>query len=132
MVAAVRGVCSGAFEKRIEELEQRTYADPALADLKAKLVEAKQLVLKGIAFAKERGAEYTDLHGRRLVDAAIAVLIGHLFLGQAAASERKKAVAHRFIQTELPGIQRDITVVCSGDKSAMEQYDLLAGPVPAA
>ena len=132
VVAAVRGVCSGAFEKRVDEFEQRPCSDPALADLKVRLAEGKQLVMKGIAFAKERGAEYTDLYGRKLVDSAIAVLVGHLFLGQAAANERKKAVAKRFIDTRLPDIRRDIDMVCSGDRMAMEQYDLLAGPAPAA
>ncbi len=132
VVAAVRGVCSGAFEKRIDELEQKQYTDAVLADLKAKLGEGKQLVLKGVAFVKERGAEYTDLYGRKLVDSAIAVLVGHLFLSQAVANDRKKLVARRYIETRLPEIRRNIELVCSGDKSTMEQYELLAGPAPAA
>ena len=40
--------------------------------------------------------------GRRLVDAAIAVIIGHLFLRQGAVNDRKKRVAKRFIETRLP------------------------------
>jgi len=67
-----------------------------LAGLRQKLVEAKSLVLKGIARVKERGAEYMDLYGRRLVDSAITVLVGHLFLKQATASDRKRHVAKRF------------------------------------
>ena len=101
VVAAVRGVCSGAWEKRIDELEMREYGDAVLANLKAKLAEGKSLVLKGIAIAKEKGAAYMDLYGRKLVDIAIAVLVGHLFLGQAEKNDRKKAVARRYIETNL-------------------------------
>ncbi len=130
IVAAVRGVCSGAFEKHVEEFEQREYADETLAGLKAKLIEGRQLVQKGIAFVKERGSEYMDLYGRRLVDSAIAVLVGHLFLGQATASDRKRSVTKRFIGQHLPTIRRDIDLVCSGDVSALQDYNTLAGPVP--
>jgi len=131
IVAAVRGVCSGAFEKHVEEFEKHEYDDALLAALKARLVEGKQLVLKGIAFIKERGTEYMDLHGRRLVDSAIAVLIGHLFLRQATASERKRQVAKRFIEQAMPTLRRDIEVVCSGDQTPVQEYEVLAGPVPA-
>lgn len=132
IVAAVRGVCSGAFEKRVEELERHEYTDKLLHELKQKLDDAKQLVLKGVGFVKQRGADYMDLYGRKLVDAAAAVLIGHLFLGQAAANERKKQVARRFIDSQLPAIRRDIELVCSGDQSVLEDYHTLAGPPPAA
>ncbi len=130
VVAAVRGVCSGAFERKVDEYELAEYADAELIALKAKLGEAKALMQKGIAVAKEKGAEYMDLYGRKLVDSAIAVLVGHLFLGQAAKNARKKAVAKRFIDTRLSDIRRDIELICSGDTTAMSQYDVIAGPVP--
>lgn len=132
IVAAVRGVCSGAFEKFADELEQATYPDPSLVALQSRLVEARQLVAKAIAFVKEKGASYMDLAGRRLVDSAIAVIVGHLFLPQAMKNDHKKAVARRFIETQLPNIRRDVELICSGDRSALEQYELLAGPLPAA
>ncbi len=132
VVAAVRGVCSGAFEKYAEELEHARYTDDALAALAAKLAEARQLIAKAIAFTKERGATYMDLYGRKLVDSAIAIIVGHLFLDQAAKCDRKKAVARRFIQTRLPEIRRDVEMICSGDCSAMDDYATLAGPLPPA
>ena len=130
IVAAVRGVCSGAWEKRIDELETREYGDPTLANLKSKLAESKALVQKAIVIAKEKGAQYMDLYGRKLVDSAIAVLVGHLFLGQAEKNDRKKFVARRYIETNLATIRRDVDLICSGDVSPMEQYDVIAGPVP--
>lgn len=128
IVAAVRGVCSGAFEKRLSEFEEHEYFDKSLHGLKQRLLEAKQLVLEGITFVKEQGVEYMDLYGRKLVDAAIAVFVGHLLLQQANSNDRKKRVARRFIETTFPTIQRDITLLKSGDKSALEEFATLAGP----
>ena len=132
IVAAVRGVCSGAFEKYTDEFELIAPKDSTLAPLAANLVEARQLLAKGIAFAKERGGAYVDLYGRKLVDCAIAIIVGHLFLSQAATNDRKKAVAKRYIQTNLPTIRRDVELICSGDLSALDQYATLAGPLPPA
>jgi alkylation response protein AidB-like acyl-CoA dehydrogenase len=131
IVAAVRGVCGGTFEKLVGEYEQHEYNDPALVELKDKLDRGKEQVLEGVAFVKERGGDYMDLYGRKLVDSAAAIIIGHLLLRQAAASERKRHVARRFIETSLPTIKRDIELVRSGDQSVMEHFDALAGPPPA-
>lgn len=130
VVAAVRGVCSGVFEKRAEEMEQIAYSDPALQALQQKLIAARQQSQKAITVAKEKGAEYMDLYGRKLVDSAISILVGHLFLQQAAKNDRKKAIARRFIDTRVPVINSDVEMICSGDRAPMEQYDLIAGPVP--
>jgi 3-(methylthio)propanoyl-CoA dehydrogenase len=132
VVAAVRGVCAGAFEKYAEELERAQYADETLAGLAAKLGDARQLLSKAVAYTKERGATYMDLYGRKLVDSAIAIIVGHLFLGQATKSDHKKAVARRFIETHVPTIRRDVELICSGDCSALEEYATLAGPLPPA
>ncbi|MHC4608883.1 MAG: acyl-CoA dehydrogenase family protein [Planctomycetota bacterium] len=128
IVAAVRGVCSRAFENCIARFEERDYTDALCQGLKQKLHQANELVAKGVAAVKEQGTTYMDLYGRKLVDSAAAVLIGHLLLGQAAASERKRRVARRFIETSLPTIRRDIELVCSGDKSVLQEYQTLAGP----
>ncbi len=128
IVAAVRGTCSGAFETFTTEREAAEYDDPALAALKQKLVEAKQRVLEGIQFVKQRGNEYMDLAGRKLVDAAAVVIIGHLLLKQASVNERKRSVARRFIETHLPTLRRDLELVGSGDASANAEFDHIAGP----
>ncbi len=131
VVAAVRGVSSGALETWVEPWEKKDYADPLLAELKQKLVEARQRIVEAIRFIKTQGGSYLDLSGRRLVDAALAVVIGHLLLGQGAANERKKQVARRFILRELPMVRSNCEQILSGDTTPTEQYALLAGPVPA-
>jgi len=132
IVAAVRGVSSGAFESWCAEHEPRRYDDAELEELKARLIAAREEVSKAIQFVKSKSASYLDLSGRRLVDAAIDVIIGHLFLAQGAADERKRRVARRFITRQLPVIHMNCQQVLSGDASVMDEYAVLAGPVPAA
>ena len=130
VVAAVRGVASGSFENYVADFEKTDYADPLLDDLKRKLIEARGRVVQAVQFVKGKSTSYLDLAGRRLVDAALVVVVGHLLLGQGAVNERKKRVARRFIETHLPQLRADVEVVLSGDASAMDEYELLAGPVP--
>jgi hypothetical protein len=132
VVAAVRGVTSGALDGWVEPHEQKTYGDPLLDGLKQRLIEARQRVAEAVQFVKSKGTSYLDLSGRRLVDSAITVIIGHLFLGQAAKNERKRRVARRFIDRELPILRMNCEQIHAGDTAAMEEYALLAGPVPAA
>ncbi|NLS93893.1 MAG: acyl-CoA dehydrogenase [Planctomycetaceae bacterium] len=132
IVAAVRGVSSGTFETYAGELEQAEYEDAGLATLKQKLVEAKTEILDAVKFVKTRSTAYLDYSGRRLVDSAITVICGHLFLGQAVKNDRKKVVARRYIEKGLTQMKADLAMVNSGDTTPMDQYRLLAGPVPAA
>jgi len=131
VLAASRGVSSGVFETYIAGFEKVEYEDPLLAELKQKLVDNKQHLLDAIAFVKQQSPSYLDLAGRRLVDCAIIQIIGHLLLGQGAKSERKQRVARRFIESHLPVLRMHCEQIQSGDTSPMDEYDLLAGPVPA-
>jgi len=131
IVAAVRGVASGSFEACVTEFEKTEYDDPLLAELKEKLLQAKERVLEAIQFIKRRSTSYLDLAGRHLVDAAITVICGHLLLGQGAKSERKRRVARRFIEGQMPVLRMNCEQVLAGDTAPLEEYELLAGPVPA-
>ena len=91
------------------------------------------------------------LMGRRLVDSAAAVYIGHLLLQQAAFEpnaeargtsimdlvrltalrDRKKQVARRFITIEMPKVALNCQMAQTGDRTPLEQYAAIAGPVPA-
>jgi len=123
-------VTSGALENWTAEHEARTYDDPLLEELKGYLLAGKRQVLEAVQFVKTKGTQYLDLAGRPLVDAAITVIIGHLLLGQAAFNERKKHVARRFLNRQMPVLETNCRYVLSGDVSVLEQYELLAGPVP--
>jgi len=130
ILAASRGVSSGVFETYVTQLEQTEYDDPLLAELKQKLVAAKEDLLEAIAFVKSQSPNYLDLAGRRLVDAALIQMIGHLLLRQGAVSDRKQRVARRFIKSRLPQLRMVCEQIVSGDTSPLDEYELLAGPVP--
>jgi hypothetical protein len=130
VVAAIRGITSGTFDTYLQKFEQKEYADPLLAAMKQKLADAKTRLTEAVLFAKQTGPAYVDLMGRRLVDGAIALIIGHLFLGQAAVNDRKKKVAQRYIDRELPLLRAGCEVVLAGDATPVNDYDEIAGPVP--
>jgi hypothetical protein len=130
IVAATRGVTSGTFETYVAEYEKTEYEDAQLSELKQKLLEAKQWVVEAIGFVKKQSTLYLDLSGRRLVDGAIAVIVGHLFLGQAVKNERKRHVAKRFIESQMPILRMNCDQILSGDSAPLDDFDLLAGPVP--
>jgi 3-(methylthio)propanoyl-CoA dehydrogenase len=131
VVAAVRGVASGALETWVEPHEKKQYDDPMLAELKEQLIKARERLMETLKFVKTRGTAYLDLSGRRLVDSAVAIVAGHLLLGQGAANDRKKRVARRFLHRELAVLQMNCGQILTGDAAPLEEYALLAGPVPA-
>ena len=64
------------------------------------------------------------------MDSALIQIIGHLFLQQAVDNEKKKRVARRYIENESPRLRMFCQQIMSGDNSPLEEYELLAGPVP--
>jgi len=82
IIAAVRGVCGGVAEKYLEELESQAHPDTDKQLLEL-LIKGRQQLMDAVAFVKQQaGTEYMDLHARKLVDAAIYLIVGHLFLRQ--------------------------------------------------
>jgi 3-(methylthio)propanoyl-CoA dehydrogenase len=132
VVAAVRGVASGSLDTWVAPHEAKTYNDPLLDDLKQRLIDARRCVNEAVQFVKTKGSSYLDLAGRKLVDSALTIVIGHLLLAQGAVNERKKRVARRFIERDLAALKMNCERIHSGDMTAMEEYALLAGPVPTA
>ena len=78
---------------------------------------------------KKGGADYLDLSARRLVDVAIDILIGYLLLEQALRSDRKRVLAQRFILHALPRAKAKIDAVMSQERSPLDAYDALIGPL---
>ncbi|NMC18928.1 MAG: acyl-CoA dehydrogenase [Thermogutta sp.] len=130
IVAAVRGVASGSFENYAADHENKSYEDPRLEELKQRLIEGRKRIQEAVRFAKTRPTAFLDLAGRRLVDSAIIVIVGHLLLGQAAINDRKRRVARRFIDARMPMLEMYCRQILSGDTSPLDEYDVLAGPVP--
>ncbi|GHT17454.1 acyl-CoA dehydrogenase [Planctomycetales bacterium] len=132
VVAAIKGITSGVFATYIESFEKKTFDDPKLGGLKSVLIKEREELQSAIDYAKTQSGAYIDLIARRLVDAAIAILIGHYFLSQAAKNDRKKKVAEFFILRNEPVVTMKCAQVKQGNSLPITDYELLAGPVPAA
>jgi alkylation response protein AidB-like acyl-CoA dehydrogenase len=132
IVGAIHGVTRGVLDEYLKEFEARDYESVEISGLKQRLVEARQILDEAITFSKQQSPNYHSLSARRLVDAGIALIVGHLFLGQAAVNERKLRVAHRFIASQLPILKMNCEQVLSGNSAPIDEFQLIAGPVPAA
>jgi len=128
VVAAVRGVAKGIAMKSFEEFAAMQW--PAeFADLLALLTKGAENLGQALVVVKEKGVEYMDLYGKKIVDVACDLYIGYLFLNQAKHSERKKEVARRFITTTAPKIAANCEMIKSGDRSTMDKFALVVGEI---
>ena len=138
VAAAVRGVSSGTAGGLVKELLDRPSTGSGqggcpdeLAPLAEQIAQGNEQLAESVAFVKEQpGTEYMDLMGRRLVDMAMCLIVGALFLDQATGSDTKKAVARRWLATKLPELRMHREFILSGERSPMTEFEALAGPMP--
>ena len=128
IVAAVRGVTSGTAEKRFAQMAEaeppRGFKGRAnrLARLRDKLAQA-------VTYLKnDQSADYLDLMARRLVDTAIDVYLGYLWLDMARQSKERAILAKRFIDRAAARCDERLRVIMSGDRSTIDAFDVLVGP----
>jgi hypothetical protein len=129
VVAAIRGLTSGVFQGYVAEFEAKDLGDEALEALKEKLIAVRAELDDAIAYARNLGASYVDLRARKLVDAGIAILVGHYLLSQATKCDRKKKVVDYFVAKELPLIRGAIATVLNGNTRVLDDYLEFVGPV---
>ena len=135
VVAAIKGITSGVFTTYLEQFETKNLDDAKLEELKAVLIRGRKELQSAVEFAKSQSVSYVDLIARRLVDAAVAILIGHYLLGQATCNseygDRKKKVAEYYITKNASFVTMNCSFVKQGNTQVLHEYELLAGPVPA-
>ena len=133
VVAAVRGVMQGTLERAIEDIAVTLGDSTETAALLAGLKQGQASLAEAVAFVKNQpGVEYMDLAGRKLVDGAIDVLCGYLFLRDAQWCDRKAVCARRWITARMPKLRMLTEQIATGDRSTITDFDVLAGPVPTA
>jgi alkylation response protein AidB-like acyl-CoA dehydrogenase len=129
VVAAVGGVISGLAHALVEELLNQAWPQPVVEQVD-QVRGGLALLDEAVAFAKgQRGTGYLELYGRKIVDMACTLVIAGLLCGYAAVSERKLAVAQRFLATKLPELRMNMDLVCSGDEAVITRFEALAGGV---
>lgn len=130
VVAAVKGVLSGTAEKRFVEMDELDYSKTPV-ELKNKLVMARQYLSESVEDLKSKNQfDVIDLYSRKLVDMAIDIHVGYVFLQQAQHDDRKKLVAKRFITTTFSKIKMNRDLIMSGEHSTVENFEELVGAVP--
>ena len=144
IVAAVKGVTSGVLFSYLEEFENKTFTGETselLETLKSSLIKSREEIQSAVEFVKTQSGAYTDLVARKLVDSAIAVLVGHYLIAQAAVLVsgeitsaqvvRKAQVAEIFVKQNEPLIIMNCSLIKSGSSLSINNYTSLAGAVPA-
>ena len=132
VLAGVAGVLSGTCRTVVETLLERDW--PAeVAPLVEQVREGLELLEKSIEFVKaQAGTSYRDLCARRLVDIGVYLVVAALMCDHATASDKKLALAKYWLSWRMPEIRMLAQQICSGDDSAVSQFETLAGPVPVA
>lgn len=121
VVAAIGAVMTGVAAEYLDAFDEHDYA--YRHDLYQKLRKAKTYLYEAIEFVRSR--DDTDIqkyHARRLVDMCTDVLIGYLFLRDAAHAERKKDVAETFIEAMVPRVYGMREMVCNGEDSMLKNH----------
>jgi len=130
VLAAVAGVTSGTAKTIIEGLIDRTWPGE-LQPLIDQIRQGAELLDECVAFVKDQsGATHRDLYARKLVDMALYLIVAALFCDHATAGETKRAVARRWLAWRMPEVRMDAEMITSGDTQIVEEFEILAGPVP--
>lgn len=101
VVAAIRGVTTGAYLAQIREYEKMTVS-PEAEHLHRSLTELTEEFERTVAFVVAAGNnELTDFHARRLVEMAANIIMGYLLLSDSQRDETYAASAGLFISLSV-------------------------------
>jgi alkylation response protein AidB-like acyl-CoA dehydrogenase len=131
---AIPRVMAGAFEALLDDFADRDYGSAALNGLREALAEARRSLQAVVAYVNDqklpddqRDTDYRNLTARMVCDMALDTYLSYLFLEQARHSERKATVAAKFIQDMAPRVEMNRQYVMSGDRSVLQQFEILTG-----
>ena len=127
VVAAIAGVTGGLVKDVIDDIlgEGWSAQHPRMTALMNELDEA-------IAYVKGRedAKVYHDLSARKLVDAAIALVVAALFVMLASKYDYKKVALEFWLNVEFPRVKAGLAQVMSGYVGSTADFETLAPAVP--
>jgi hypothetical protein len=134
VVASLAGVIGDTVGEVIQEILGDRVWPHELETRVVHIREGQALLAESVAFVKAQTSSnaYRDLHARKLVDIAIDLIVAALFCDQATASPKKLLVAKRWLAERMPRLRMLKEQVCSGETSALTDFEILAGPLPVA
>ncbi len=130
VVAAIAGVTGGLVKDVLADIfgtADWSARHPRMTALLAEL-EAAIAYVKG----REDARAYLDLSARKLVDAAIALIVTALLNRQMGTAPEKKPVKEYWIATEFPRARAGLAQVMGGSAAAVADFEALAPAVSAA
>ena len=127
VVAAIAGVTGGLVHDVLDDILGMGWsaAHPRMTQLLAELDAA-------ITFVKDHtdAKAYHDLSARKLVDAAIALIVAALFVKAAEKFDYKKAALEYWLNVEFPRVRGQLAQVMGGYTGAVDAFETLAPAVP--
>ncbi|HAU36878.1 MAG TPA: acyl-CoA dehydrogenase [Phycisphaerales bacterium] len=130
VVAGVAGVVSGTCHTIVEELIARDWPEE-VAPLVEEIRVGLALLDEAVEFVKAQpGTAYRDLHARRLVDIGVYLVVASLFCDHAAAAPERLPLAKYWLAWRMPEIRMLKEQACSGNLAPVDEFEVLAGPVP--
>ncbi len=127
VIAAQAGVAGGLVHDVIDDILGEGWSEkhPRMTQLMKELDEAIQFVK-----AREDAKSYHELCSRKLVDAAIALIVTALFFKASLKFPEKHVALEYWIATEFPRVKGGLMQVMSGYTGAIVDFETLAPQVP--
>lgn len=128
VVAAIAGVMAGLYRDVVADVLEGVQMTDALS---AKLEKVRALMAEldgAVEYVKAHpeGKVYHDLHARKLVDAAIGVIIGALLIRFAAKFAEKEVVLDYWLEAKYPSLYAELAKAKSGYSASVSRFEDLA------
>lgn len=122
IVAAIGGVITGVIFERIAEYEKNNDFT-SIGDIYNKTQELRRMLELSLQQIKNKNDKcYQEYHERRLVEMGTDLIIAYLLCIDALKADRKKIVAHIFINKALARSRASSEQILSGDTALIEFY----------
>ena len=131
VVAAIAGVMAGLYREVVADALEGVQLTESLKAKYGGVLALMEKLDKAVEFVKGHpdGKMYHDLHARKLVDAAIGVVVAALFIRFAAKFPEKEAVLDFWCETRFPTLIGELVKAESGYTGPVVKFETLAPAV---
>ncbi len=128
VIAAIAGVTGGMVKDVVADILDGVELDGDLSLKKQEIEKLNSELEEAVEFVKnhEDAKTYHDLHARKLVDAALAIVIGALFVRLSAKIPGKVKVLNHHIANVFPRARAELQLAKSGYVASVTEFDDLA------
>lgn len=129
VVAAIRGIGTGAYLDYIREYEQINYK-PELAHIKRRFIIMTEQFAKTVQLVqRDKDSDLWDFHARRMVEMAGNIIIGYLLLADAQRDIQYKKSADIFSQIGMGQNEEKFKFIEIFDLKDLGQYQITSDEI---